>query len=59
MKLERVEVCLNCKRFVEWENVGMFEECEEYVEVECEEMVVVVELNEYARLTSRGCNRVT
>jgi hypothetical protein len=34
LKLERVEACLNCKKFVECENIGRFEECVDFEENE-------------------------
>jgi len=40
LKMERVEVCLNCKKFLNCENVGKFEECGDFVEVEDEVRVV-------------------
>jgi hypothetical protein len=33
LKRERVEVCLNCKRFVKCDDIGKFEECDDFVEV--------------------------
>ncbi len=45
LKMERVKVCLNC------ENVGMFEECADYSEVDRKMMVVIIGLSEYVRLT--------
>jgi len=50
LKLERVAVCLNCRWFVECCNVGEFEECADFVEVDVEEQVVIVSLSEYAKL---------
>lgn len=40
LKLERIEVCLNCKNFLNCESIGKFEECEEFVEVEGETWVI-------------------
>jgi len=40
LKRERVEVCLNCRHFVNCENIGKFEDCEELVEVEGEACVI-------------------
>jgi hypothetical protein len=34
LKRERVEVCLNCKKFVKCDDIGKFEECVEFEEVE-------------------------
>ena len=36
LKLERIEVCMNCKKFLNCENVGKFVECADFVEVEDE-----------------------
>ena len=44
LKLERVEVCLNCQRLTHCDNVGRFEECGDFVEVEREKGVVIVRL---------------
>jgi len=40
LKRERVEVCLNCKRFLNCKSIGKFEECGEFVEVENEVWVI-------------------
>jgi hypothetical protein len=40
LKRERVEVCLNCKKFVECGDIGKFEECAGFEEVECEASVI-------------------
>jgi len=40
LKRERVQICLNCKRFVECDGVGKFEECGEFKEVEGEAWVI-------------------
>ena len=50
LKIERVEICLNCQLFVECECVGKFEECANFLEIESEKMVVVVSLDKYAVL---------
>ena len=50
LKTEHVEVCLNCKLFTGCEDIGMLEECEDSLEVEGEKMMVIVSLNEYAKL---------
>jgi hypothetical protein len=34
LKRERVKVCFSCKRFLNCENVGKFEECGDFVEVD-------------------------
>jgi len=52
LKIERVQVCLNCKRFTKCENIGRFEECEDFLEVNCNMSMVIVRLNEYAKLES-------
>ena len=33
LKRERVEVCLSCQRFVECENIGKYELCDDFIEV--------------------------
>ena len=53
LKTERVEACLNCKLFTGCENIGRFEECEDFLEVENEKAMVIVSLDEYAKLESR------
>ena len=53
LKTERVEVCLNCKLFTDCENIGRFEECEGFLEVERKRAMVIVRLDEYARLELR------
>jgi len=40
LKHERVEACLNCKKFVECGDIGKFEECIDFVEVEDEVWVI-------------------
>jgi hypothetical protein len=40
LKREKVEVCLNCKKFVECDNIGKFEECADFEEVEDEAWVI-------------------
>ena len=40
LKRERVEVCLNCKKFVKCDDVGRFEECADFEEVEVEVWVI-------------------
>jgi len=46
LKGEQVEVCLNCQRFTDCENIGKCVECEEFVEVDREKVMVVVRLDE-------------
>jgi len=33
LKRERVEVCLNCKKFVKCESIGRYEECCDFDEI--------------------------
>jgi len=40
LKMERVETCLNCQKFVTCENIGRFEECGDFVEVKNETWVI-------------------
>jgi hypothetical protein len=40
LKRERVEVCLNCKRFVNCDDIGKFEDCADFEEVEVEAWVI-------------------
>jgi hypothetical protein len=40
LKREKIEVCLNCKKFVECDNIGKFEECVDFEEVEGEAWVI-------------------
>ena len=53
LKTERVEACLNCKRFTDCDNIGRFEECEDFLEVGRKRVMVIVRLDEYAKLESR------
>jgi hypothetical protein len=53
LKRERTQICLNCKHFVECDEVGKFEECANFVGVEDGRQVVIVSLDEYARLSDR------
>ncbi|MFH0748547.1 MAG: hypothetical protein V1915_01290 [Candidatus Bathyarchaeota archaeon] len=53
LKLERVEVCVNCRRFTECEKIGRYVECEKFVEVEYETAMVIVRLEEYSRMESK------
>jgi len=40
LKRERVEACLNCKKFAECDSIGKFEECVDVEEVEGEAWVI-------------------
>jgi len=40
LKRERVEVCFNCKKFVECEDIGKFEECAGFEEVKSEAWII-------------------
>jgi len=40
LKRERVEVCLNCSKFVDCDDIGEFEECVDFEEVEDEAWVI-------------------
>ncbi len=40
LKRVRVEACLNCKKFVECDNIGEFEECVDFEEVEGEAWII-------------------
>jgi len=40
LKRERVEACLNCKKFVKCEKIGRFVECVDFEEVEGEAWVI-------------------
>ena len=48
LKRERVEVCLNCKKFVKCDDVGRFEECVDFDEVE-DEVWVIKSLDELCK----------
>lgn len=52
LKPERVEVCLNCSLFTDYEQIGRLVECEEFTEVEDEKAMVIVRLEEYSQLGS-------
>jgi hypothetical protein len=43
LKRESVEVCLNCKKSVKCEDVGTFEECVDFEEVEGEVWVITTD----------------
>jgi hypothetical protein len=49
LKLERVEVCLNCKLFKDCEHIGRLVECEEFVEVDSEKAMVIMRFDEYTK----------
>ena len=53
LKTERVQVCLNCKRFTDCNNIGKFEECEDFLEVNDQMAMVIVRLNDYIKLESK------
>ena len=53
LKRERVEKCLNCKWFVGCDDIGEYEECDEYSEVDLKEQVVIISLSDYERLLRR------
>jgi hypothetical protein len=40
LKREIVIVCLNCRRFVKCDNIGRYEECVDFEEVEGEAWVI-------------------
>jgi hypothetical protein len=40
LKHERVMACLNCKNFVKCDNIGKFEECVDFEEVQGEAWVI-------------------
>ena len=42
LKRERIEICLNCEKFVDCDNIGKFEPCHcpDFVEVEGEAWVI-------------------
>jgi hypothetical protein len=40
LKRERVEACLNCKKFVHCNDIGKFEECVDFREVDGETWVI-------------------
>jgi hypothetical protein len=35
LKRERVEACMNCKKFAKCKDIGRFEECVDFEEVKC------------------------
>jgi len=48
LKIERVETCLNCKRFIDCDDIGRFEECADFMEVERDKARVIVRLDDLA-----------
>jgi hypothetical protein len=40
LKRERVEACLNCKKFVKCDDIGQYEECCDFEEVDSETWVI-------------------
>jgi hypothetical protein len=40
LKRECVEACLNCKKFVDYDDIGKFEDCVDFEEVEGEVWVI-------------------
>lgn len=40
LKRERVEACLNCKKFVKSDDIGKFEECVDFKEVDGEAWLI-------------------
>jgi len=40
LKRESVQVCLNCRKFLHCKDVGQFEECQDFDEVEDEVWVI-------------------
>jgi hypothetical protein len=48
LKVERVEVCLNCKLFTDCNNIGRLVECGEFVEVNSRNAMVIVRLDWYS-----------
>jgi hypothetical protein len=50
LKRQRVEACLNCKKFVECDSIGKFEECVDFEEVNVEKQVVIISLKDYCAL---------
>jgi len=52
LKREAVEVCLNCERFVGCDKIGLVDvdHCESFAEVNDTEQVVIIRLDEYAKL---------
>lgn len=52
LKRERVTVCLNCKKFVECDDIGKYEQCVDYSELDVSKQVIVVGLKECCKLKS-------
>jgi hypothetical protein len=40
LKMERIQACLNCQRFVDCDDIGKFEECSDFEEIEKEVWVI-------------------
>lgn len=38
--MERIQACLNCQRFVDCDDIGKFEECSDFEEIEKEVWVI-------------------
>ena len=45
LKVESVEVCVNCQLFLDCENIGRLVECEAFVEVDNGKAMVIVRLD--------------
>jgi hypothetical protein len=52
LKIERIEVCVNCILFTDCNTIGRLIECEGFVEVEREKAMVIIRLEEYSQLKS-------
>ena len=52
LKIEGVETCLNCKLFTGCDDIGRFEECADFNEVDCERGMIIVRVDEYYKLES-------
>jgi hypothetical protein len=48
LKIERVEVCLNCILFTDCDDIGRFVECVDFLEVESDKVRVIVRLDDLA-----------
>lgn len=53
LKRERVEVCLNCEKFVKCEEIGKFEECASFEEIK-DEAWVIKDLDELCKEEDSG-----
>jgi hypothetical protein len=49
LKIERIEVCLNCTLFTDCEQIGRLEECADFWEVDSEKAMVIVRLDECSK----------